>query len=119
MLTATEEDAGLDALSDFPPWHVGQKVLCVDDAFPQAALGKCKSVPLAGEVYTIRAMQTGMPPNKRGSYLGFLLNEVQNPVEQDGREPGFWHTRFVQAAADIGRKGCFEGSSTYIPHLEI
>lgn len=82
-------------VSAFPPWFIGQKIRCIDDTFPNSALEQARVFPIAGEVYTIRGMQTGIPPIIPGPFLGFLLAEVRNPLTADGKEPGFWHTRFV------------------------
>lgn len=76
-------------------WSVGQKVICIDDRFPRAVLEWCNSVPTAGHIYTIRALQEGIDPTSLVYDLGFLLAEIVNPQDQAGREPGFFHTRFV------------------------
>ena len=76
-------------------WSIGQRVICIDDVFPRAILEWCNSVPVAGHVYTIRAMQVGIDPTTLVMDLGFLLVEIVNPQNELGREPGFFHTRFV------------------------
>ena len=74
---------------------IGQKVVCVDDSFPRAVWRRCISVPVAGYIYTIRAMGVGTDPTTGVSNLGFLLAEIVNPKNDLGYEAGFVHTRFV------------------------
>jgi hypothetical protein len=78
-------------MNTIPPsvFHLGQKIICINDSFPRAVLDWCVSFPVAGYVYTIRAIQVG-PSN-----VGFLLNEVVNPKSSLGFEAGFATTRFV------------------------
>jgi hypothetical protein len=77
------------------PWNVGQKVICINDAFSRNIVEWCDSVPVAGEVYTIRAIQFGIDPATRVGDTGFLLVEIANPLDSKGREPGFFQDRFV------------------------
>jgi hypothetical protein len=77
------------------PWSVGQKVVCINDAFPRAVLDWCDYLPRAGHVYTIRAMQIGRYSNTEFGCLGFLLEEIVNPPSSLGYEAGFTETRFV------------------------
>ena len=76
-------------------WSLGQKVICIDDRFPRAVLDWCNHLPIAGYVYTIRAMQLGHDGVTGFSCLGFLLEEIVNPPSSLGYEAGFTHTRFV------------------------
>ena len=76
-------------------WIVGQKVLCIDDTFPRYIDDWCDSVPVAGEVYTIRAIQLGGDPTTGVCDAGFLLHEICNPRKANGAEAGFFHTRFI------------------------
>jgi hypothetical protein len=80
-----------------PPsfWSVGQKVICIDDAFPPAVLDWCDHLPIAGYVYTIRALQVARDRVTGLNNLGFLLEEIVNPPSSLGFEAGFWHNRFV------------------------
>lgn len=73
---------------------VGQKIRCIDDAFPRCIVDWCNSVPVAGEVYTIRGIQLGANPTTGHRDAGFLLAEIFNP-RTNGRESGFFHTRFI------------------------
>lgn len=63
-------------------WHVGMKVVCVDDVFDESGrngIGRaCEVVPVAGQVYTIRAIGKFYPGNPEE--LVIVLNEIVNPV---------------------------------------
>jgi len=76
-------------------FRVGQKVICIDDAFPRAIADWGSSLPIAGHVYTIRAMQIGWDHVTGCSNLGFLLAEIVNPTSSLGSECGFLQRRFV------------------------
>ncbi|MGI8436069.1 MAG: hypothetical protein ACR2NX_04085 [Chthoniobacterales bacterium] len=75
-------------------WTIGQKILCIDDSFPRCIVDWCNSVPVAGEVYTIRGIQLGDDPTTGHRDVGFLLAEIFNP-RTNGKETGFFHTRFI------------------------
>jgi hypothetical protein len=77
-----------------PKWQLGQKVVCVNDAFPRAVLDWCDFLPRAGCVYTIRAIQLGLDGVTRLPSLGFLLDEFVNPPSSLGKEAGFDVSRF-------------------------
>lgn len=110
-----------------PPgrWSIGQKILCVDDLFPGVVWEWCDAVPVAGFVYTIRAMRSA-PDHMTGVVtLGFLLIEITNPALSLGAERGFCHRRFVpwlateseiahlSAADPLEGKFSVEASATY------
>jgi hypothetical protein len=76
------------------PWRLGQKVVCVNDAFPRAVLDWCDFLPRAGCVYTIRAIQLGVDGVTREISLGFLLEEFVNLQSSLGKEAGFDQSRF-------------------------
>jgi hypothetical protein len=76
-------------------WSVGQKVICINDTFPPAAIDWCDSLPIAGHIYTIRALQAARDRVSGLSNLGFLLEEIVNPPSAWGCEAGFWHSRFI------------------------
>ena len=78
-----------------PIFIVGQKVMCVNDSFSGGVFDWCISFPIAGHVYTIRAMQIGQDHVSGFSNLGFLLVEIVNPTSSDGKEAGFLQERFV------------------------
>ncbi|MGI8436067.1 MAG: hypothetical protein ACR2NX_04075 [Chthoniobacterales bacterium] len=52
----------------------------------------CNSLPVAGEVNTIRGIQVGIDPTT--DYMGFLLAEMYNP-RTTGKETGFFRARFI------------------------
>jgi hypothetical protein len=56
-------------------WRVGQKIICVNDAFSPVVLDWCDYLPRAGCVYTIRSIQLGRDGVTRLPSLGFLLEE--------------------------------------------
>jgi hypothetical protein len=78
-----------------PIFRVGQKVICINDRFSGAVFDWCASFPVAGHVYTIRAMQIGQDRVTEFSNLGFLLAEIVNPTSSSGKEAGFLQKRFV------------------------
>lgn len=70
-------------------WAIGQKVRCLDDAFPRCIHDWCDSLPVAGEVYTIRGLQLGSDPTTGVLDLGFLLAGLSNPRKANGAETRF------------------------------
>lgn len=78
-----------------PTFHVSQKVVCINDSFSGRVFDWCAYFPVAGHVYTIRAMQVGRTPVTGFSNLGFLLEEIVNPKSSSGTEAGFLHERFT------------------------
>jgi hypothetical protein len=91
------QQSNRQSMNTHPPsqWSVGQKAICIDDRFPMAILDWCDHVPIAGYIYTIRAIQAGLNPLTRYTNVGLLLVEIVNPLLPRGSEPGFCHTRFV------------------------
>jgi hypothetical protein len=77
------------------PWYIGQKVICTNDSFPRSIFEWCDSLPVAGEVYTIRAIRFGIDPTTLIGDTGFLLVEIVNSPNSKGYEPGFFQDRFV------------------------
>jgi len=76
-------------------WSVGQKVICINDSFPPAVADWCTSLPVAGYIYTIRAIQIGDNGPGGTQNLGLLLAEIVNPKSSLGYEAGFLTFRFV------------------------
>ncbi|HUI05855.1 MAG TPA: hypothetical protein VL486_02495 [Verrucomicrobiae bacterium] len=76
-------------------WDIGQKVVCINDSFPPAVADWCTSLPIAGYVYTIRAIQIGYNGPGGTQNLGLLLEEIVNPKSSLGYEAGFLTYRFV------------------------
>jgi hypothetical protein len=89
-------------MSTHHQWSIGQKALCIDDKFPRYSADWCNALPIAGYVYTIRGMQLGSDPITGRCGLGFLLEEISSPRKADGRETGFFHTRFVPWLESVG-----------------
>jgi len=90
-------------MSSQPPWIIGQRVICINDSFPSAVTDWCDHLPIAGYVYTIRALQIGHNDVNGLSNLGLLLKEIVNPTSSWGCEAGFIHTRFIPWL-DVGRE---------------
>jgi hypothetical protein len=78
-----------------PIFRVGQKVICINDAFPARIADWCDSLPVAGHIYTIRAIQVGWNRITGFSNVGFLLVEIVNPTSSQSGEAGFLQQRFV------------------------
>lgn len=83
-------------------WFIGQRVRCTDDSFPRHIVEWCDALPVAGEVYTIRGLQMAGSAVTHEYDLGFLLEEIVNPRNADGFEPGFFHRRFVPLFDEVG-----------------
>lgn len=79
---------------DWTKWHVGQKVVCVDDSHWRPLLGE--TGPVAGVIYTVR--DVGMFRFRAGVDLGIRLVEIVNvPLPYYGGPPeetGFNVRRF-------------------------
>ena len=78
-----------------PEFSVGLKVICINDAFPARIADWCDFLPIAGHIYTIRAIQMGWNRITGFSNVGFLLAEIGNPPSSLGGECGFLQERFV------------------------
>jgi len=78
-----------------PTFSVGQKVICINDAFRARIADWCDSLPVVGRIYTIRAIQMGWNRISGFSNMGFLLVEIVNPKSSLGTEAGFLRERFV------------------------
>ena len=81
-----------------PIFSVGEKVICINDAFSARIADWCDVSPVAGHGYTIRAMQI----RSRSCYgilnLGFLLAEIINPTSSNSKEAGFLQDRFFRGS---------------------
>jgi hypothetical protein len=96
-------------MSTHHQWSIGQKVLCIDDSFPRYSADWYNALRIAGNIYTIRAMQIGSEPITGMYDLGLLLEEISSPRKADGTEAGFFHTRFVPwLEADAGHTSAAE-----------
>jgi len=90
-------------------WYLGQKPICIDDRFHEGVYERCSSLPIKGEVYTIRRIQSGKNAYTRGAGFGLLLEEIINPRNGEGGEVGFFCDRFppranVESAAQNNRQ---------------
>jgi len=78
------------------PFEVGQKVVCIDDKFPQWILPLYTALPKEGVVYVIRDVRLGVRPDCRTGDISLLLVGLVNP-RSDSRpahERGFSQERF-------------------------
>jgi hypothetical protein len=79
----------------------GQKVVCINDTFPQIILALYKQLPVKGKVYTVREVFLGREKIVRGgdtATVGLLLEELKNPPDpfhQGQQELGFSSERFA------------------------
>ncbi|MCR6655231.1 MAG: hypothetical protein NVV63_05295 [Opitutus sp.] len=79
----------------------GQKVVCINDTFPQIILALYKQLPVKGQVYTVREVFLGREKIVRGgdsATVGLLLEELKNPPDpfhQGQQELGFSSERFA------------------------
>ena len=62
-------------------WSTGQKVVCVNNRFPQQILEWTSNLPQQGEIYTIRSIEIGRCLYTRGMTVGLFLHEL--PTLQD------------------------------------
>lgn len=102
----------------------GQKVVCINDTFPQIILALYKQLPVKGKVYTVREVFLGREKIVRGgdtATVGLLLEELKNPPDpfhQGQQELGFSSERFApleeipeeEAAAEEVGAGTFAGA---------
>ncbi|MBI98303.1 MAG: hypothetical protein CMO78_07210 [Verrucomicrobiales bacterium] len=63
-------------------WYAGQRVKCTNDSFSGAIWEWTDSVPRAGQVYTIAAMDYLPQWNTRTPVLSFLLQELRDGGDQ-------------------------------------
>ena len=62
----------------------GQKVVCINDSFPQFVRAIYKDLPVKGNVYTIREVFLGREKIVKGgdsATVGLLLEELRNPPD--------------------------------------
>src|SRR5437660_1415511 len=58
-------------------WSVGQKVVCVNDRFPQQILEWASNLPREGQTYTIRSVEIGRCLYTRRVTVGLFLHELR------------------------------------------
>jgi hypothetical protein len=79
----------------------GQKVICINDAFPEFVRAIYKELPVKGRVYTVREVFLGREKIVKGgdtATVGLLLEELHNPPDpfhQGQQELGFSSERFA------------------------
>ena len=79
----------------------GQKVVCINDSFPQFVRAIYKELPVKGNVYTIREVFLGREKIVKGgdsATVGLLLEELRNPPDPfhaGQQELGFSSERFA------------------------
>lgn len=72
-------------------WHIGQRVVCIDDVFDERFVRIADGLPIKGMVYTIRTIR------EIDGEIGFLLHEIKNKEFQFLNaygEQGFLSKRF-------------------------
>jgi hypothetical protein len=79
----------------------GQKVVCINDAFPEFVRAIYKELPVKDKVYTVREVFLGREKIVKGgdtATVGLLLEELHNPPDpfhQGQQELGFSSERFA------------------------
>ncbi len=79
----------------------GQKVVCINDSFPEFVRAIYKQLPVKGVTYTIREVFLGREKVVKGgdtATVGLLLMELRNPPDpfhQGQQELGFTSERFA------------------------
>lgn len=77
----------------------GQKVVCIDDAFPPGIRDIYNALPNKGSVYTIRDVVPGVGPSgnrDNDQQPAVYLVELVNLPNRHGVEPGFACRRFAE-----------------------
>jgi hypothetical protein len=79
----------------------GQKVVCVNDSFPEIVRAIYKELPVKDNIYTIREVFLGREKVVKGgdtATVGLLLEELHNPPDpfhKGEQELGFSSERFA------------------------
>ncbi|MBI5382728.1 MAG: hypothetical protein HZA31_12590 [Opitutae bacterium] len=79
----------------------GQKVVCINDSFPQFVRAIYKELPVKDKVYTVREVFLGREKIVNAgdsATVGLLLEELRNPPDpfhQGKQELGFSSERFA------------------------
>jgi len=79
----------------------GQKVICINDAFPQLVRALYTQLPVKDKIYTVREVYLGREKVVKGgetATVGLLLEELHNPADpfHEGKEElGFSSERFA------------------------
>jgi hypothetical protein len=81
-------------------FNTGQKVVCVDDRFPDSVLTIYQQLPTKNQVYVVRATRAGvnadslLMDHRRVIQQSLLLCGITNPTNNLGVEYGFNSERF-------------------------
>lgn len=84
-------------------FEVGQKVVCVDDRFPDGIRDIFNSLPVKGRLYTVRdvVMGVGWGGSANQDFQpSVYLRELKNLPNEKGTEPGFACRRFAEPIED-------------------
>jgi hypothetical protein len=79
----------------------GQKVICINDTFPEFVRAIYKQLPVKDKIYTVREVFLGREKIVKGgdtATVGLLLEELHNPPDpfhQGQQELGFSSERFA------------------------
>lgn len=79
----------------------GQRVVCINDTFPELIRALYKELPVKDNIYTVREVFLGREKIVRGgdtATVGLLLKELKNPPDpfhQGEQELGFSSERFA------------------------
>jgi hypothetical protein len=79
----------------------GQKVICINDGFPEFVRAIYKQLPVKDKIYTVREVFLGREKIVKGgdtATVGLLLEELHNPPDpfhQGQQELGFSSERFA------------------------
>ncbi len=79
----------------------GQKVICINDAFPQIIRALYTQLPAKDKIYTVREVYLGREKVVKGgetATVGLLLEELHNPPDpfhEGKQELGFSSERFA------------------------
>jgi len=100
----------------------GQKVVCVNDSFPEYVRAIYRELPVKDNIYTVREVFLGREKVVKGgnsATVGLLLEELTNPKDpfhKGEQELGFSSERFAplnelpDAEEEAVAAGVFEGA---------
>ena len=76
----------------------GQKVICIDDQFPNGILDIFNALPVKGTIYTVRDIVpgSGFGGRDKDQQPAVYLEELVNLPNRHGIEPGFACRRFAE-----------------------
>ena len=86
-------------------FNIGQKVVCVDDAFPAGINDIYNALPKRNKIYTVRDIVSAQDFQCRET-AGVYLDELVNIVNKHGIEPGFqcWRFRELEEVQETLKK---------------